>query len=334
MTSSGGGPVAGDHDATAPQEPPEAVTARDAETLPSVSVVVPAFRHPERLRTCLEALARQDLPRDRLEVVVVDDGSPQPLAPTASDFETRLDVRVLRQANAGPASARNAGAAAASGDLLAFTDDDCEPLPTWARTLAAAHARCPEALLGGDVVNALPGQLFAETSQLLVSYLYDWYGQRRGGSFFASNNLAVPRAGFAEVGGFDTGFPTPGGEDRELCERWAGDGRPLLRVREALVRHSHRMGLRGFVRQHVTYGRGAWDAHRRRLARTGRSLDVEPASFYLGMLTCPFRHAPPARAAAMSSALVLSQAAGAAGYALARRDHRRHAEDPTRTRHG
>ena len=291
----------------------------------SVSVVVPAFRRPERLRTCLAALAAQDLPADRLEVVVVDDGSPEPLAPTAREVEDRLRVRVLRQQNAGPAAARNAGAATATGDLLAFTDDDCEPAPSWASELAAAHAREPGALLGGDVVNALPDDLFAEASQELVSFLYDWYGEERAGGFFASNNLALPRTAYEELGGFDTTFPRPGGEDRELCERWTRSGRPLRRVPTALVHHSHRMGLRGYVRQHVNYGRGAWDLRARRVAQTGAGMEVEPPRFYASLVGYPFGRSRPQRAVPLSAALCLSQVANVAGFVLQRQEERRRA---------
>ncbi|MEX1176912.1 MAG: glycosyltransferase [Nitriliruptor sp.] len=280
---------------------------------PVVTVVVPAFRRADRLTSCLEALAAQDVPRDHFDVVVVDDGSPQPLAPAALPFTEQLHVTVHRQANAGPAAARNAGAALARGALLAFTDDDCRPRPDWVRELTAAHHGEPEALLGGDVVNALDDP-YAEASQLLVTFLYDWYADEDRGRFFASNDLAVPAAGFHALGGFDDSFPRPGGEDRELCERWARDGRPLRRVPTAIVDHEHRMDLRGFWRQQTNYGRGAHDLHRRRQAVGGGGLRPEGPRFYWRMVTAPFRTGRP-DAWKLATLLVLSQVANVYGFA-------------------
>lgn len=280
-----------------------------------VTVVVPAYRRADRLRTCLTALAAQDHPREHLEVVVVDDGSPQPLAALAPEFADRLRLRIHRQDNAGPAVARNTGARLASGRLLAFTDDDCAPAPGWASALAAAHRAGPTALIGGQVVNALPGQRCAEASQLLLDFLYEWFPEGAPSRFFASNDLAAPRAEFLAAGGFDTSFPRPGGEDRELCERWHRSGRPLAFAPDAVVHHAHVMGLRGFWRQHSNYGRGAYDVHRRRVAAGEQRVRVEPPRFYLRLVTYPFGRAPARRAPALAALMALSQVANAAGFA-------------------
>lgn len=297
--------------------------AADRPTPVDVSVVIPAFRRADRLRTCLTALAAQDHPREHLEVVVVDDGSPQPLAALAPEFADRLRLSIHRQDNAGPAVARNTGALVAAGTLLAFTDDDCEPEPGWVSELAAAHRAAPDAMIGGTIVNALPRQWCAEASQQLVSFLYEWYSGGAASRFFASNNLAVPRAGFVGLGGFDTTFPRPGGEDRELCERWRRAGRELVQVPDALVRHSHTMGVRGFVRQHWNYGRGAYDVHRRRVAAGEGRVRVEPARFYLRLLTYPIGRTRLRSTLPMMALLGVSQVVNAAGFFWERRQQRR-----------
>lgn len=283
--------------------------------LPEVSVVVPSYRRPDRLRACLAALAGQDYPGDRFEVVVVDDGSPEPLATLTPEFADRLRLGIHRQANAGPAAARNVGARLASGQLLAFTDDDCEPEPGWVRALAEAHLAAPEAMIGGPIVNALPDQHCAEASQLLVSFLYEWFADGAASQFFASNNLALPRDAFLAMDGFDTSFPRPGGEDRELCERWRRNGRALVAAPRAVVRHSHGMSLRAFCRQHWNYGRGAYDVHRRRVDAGEGRVRVEPARFYLELVTYPFGRAPARRAIPLAGLMGVSQLANAAGFA-------------------
>jgi glycosyltransferase involved in cell wall biosynthesis len=103
---------------------------------PEIAVVIPTFRHPERLPRLVGALERQSFPADRFEVVVVDDGSgddtPEVLAKLADATPLRLRPVVLER-NAGPAAARNTGWASTSAPVVAFTDDDCVPDPEWLR---------------------------------------------------------------------------------------------------------------------------------------------------------------------------------------------------------
>ena len=96
-----------------------------------VSVVVPTFNRPAALASCLDALARQDYPADRYEMIVVDDGSAPTEAAAIAETATRHRVRLVRQENRGPAAARNAGVREAHGAYIAFTDDDCMPAPGW-----------------------------------------------------------------------------------------------------------------------------------------------------------------------------------------------------------
>src|SRR5512137_1175434 len=116
-------------------EPSVADTTRHM-ALPSASVVIPTFRRPAALRRCVEALARLDYPRDRLEVLIVDDGGGGVSNLDLGELPRDLQVRVVEQENRGPASARNRGAREAEGELLAFTDDDCRPRPSWLAELA------------------------------------------------------------------------------------------------------------------------------------------------------------------------------------------------------
>src|SRR5689334_9252898 len=91
------------------------------------SVVIPARNAARTLPATLAALRGQTYPADRLEVIVVDDGS----ADATGEVAAAGGARVLRQAPAGPAAARNRGAAAATGEIILFTDADCTPAPTW-----------------------------------------------------------------------------------------------------------------------------------------------------------------------------------------------------------
>src|SRR5271170_5245407 len=124
---------------------------------PFFSIVIPTRRRPRQLAECLRALSHLDYPRDRFEVIVVDDGGGISLDGALAPFKETLTISLLRRSQEGPSGARNAGAAIAEGDFLAFTADDCMPAVDWIRTLAACFAARPDCAFGGKIVNAVPG---------------------------------------------------------------------------------------------------------------------------------------------------------------------------------
>jgi GT2 family glycosyltransferase len=247
---------------------------------PRFSVIVPTYERPAQLAACVAALRAIERPGGAVEIVIVNDGGTTPDATVVSTDprDAGCDVRVIEQPNAGPASARNRGAAAARGEYLAFTDDDCLPDARWLTAFDAAFRANPDALLGGRTVNAAGESAYADASQRLADFVSAYFDGGASGRFFTSNNIAVAREHFLAIGGFDTTFPFSAGEDRELCDRWSAQGRPSVSVPDAVVRHAHELSARGFLRQHFTYGRGAV-AFRRVREETGRPVRVDPA-FY------------------------------------------------------
>jgi glycosyltransferase involved in cell wall biosynthesis len=278
------------------------------------SIVIPSYERRAQLAACLESLTHLDYPRDCFEVIVVDDGSKTPLNDAVGRFRAELNLTLLRQANAGPASARNRGAMEAKGNFLAFTDDDCSPAHDWLRALADRFAAAPEHMIGGRSINALPENLYTTTSQLMTDAVYEYYNHDSGRQhFFASNNLALPTAMFRALGGFDTTFPLPASEDREFCERWLNQGNQMTYAPEAVVHHAHELALRGFFKHYFAYGRGALHFHGVR-ARAGRErLKVDP-KFYRNLFTYPFRHLNRGRALLMEAMLVLAYVAYTGGF--------------------
>lgn len=286
--------------------------------MPACTVVVPSYARPDALRACLAALAAQD-ERDH-EVVVVDDGSPEPLAPVCAPFE---GVRCVRQENGGPARARNRGAREAAGTFLAFTDDDCRPRPDWLSALRRAWGGDEGRMVGGRVVNGLPRNPYASASQALCDYIYDYYGAATGAApFFTTNNCGVSRAAFQALGGFDETFPLAAAEDRDLGLRWRDRGGALAYAPDAVVEHHHALTLRRFIRQHANYGRGARHLHLVLDARGAEQPRVEPPRFYAGILLWPVRREG-LRGLPGSVLMGLSQIAMVRGYAAAKAEERR-----------
>ncbi len=288
-------------------------------TTPVASVVVPTFDRPRQLQSCLEALGGQSF-REPWEAVVVDDGSPQPLAALVERFAGRMNLRVLRQEQAGPSAARNRGARESAGEFVAFTDDDCRPDPEWLGALVAAARERPGALVGGVTRNGLPDDLFASTSQFIVDLVYAHFNEDPERAYFlASNNLLCPRERFLSLGGFDESFPRPGAEDRDFCDRWRTAGWPIALCAGACVEHRHAQSLASFAELHFRYGRGARLYQLKRSARGSGTLR-EDLGFHA---TLPRRirsglagHGGSSRRAAVVATLALWQVANAAGFAV------------------
>lgn len=282
---------------------------------PLFSIVIPTYNRPERLQRCLQAISRLDYPRQKFELILVDDGSETPLDSVVAPFQDQFNLTLIRQVNAGPAAARNTGAKHAKGEFLAFTDDDCTPTPNWLTALETCFTAAPDSLVGGRTLNALPNNLYSTASQLLIDYLYAYYNRTVGqATFFASNNFAMPTQRFRTIGGFNTSFPLAAGEDREFCDRWLQYRYPMTYAPEVQISHAHHLTWRSFWRQHFNYGRGAFCFHQIRAQRIQTQIKVEPVTFYFNLLAYPFRQSHSQSALLLTLLLFLSQVANAAGF--------------------
>lgn len=285
-----------------------------------VSVVIPTFCRPRQLQACLAALAEQTL-AEPWEVVVVDDGSPQSLAGMDLAWADRLDLRMIRQENAGPAAARNRGVQEARGELIAFTDDDCLPNPKWLETLVRAAREYPGAMVGGTTLNGLRNELLASTSQLIVDLVYEHFNAEPDNAyFFASNNVLCPKDCFLLLGGFDQSFPRAGAEDRDFCDRWRIAGWKLIWRPEAHLEHRHSQTLGIFIDLHVRYGRGAYLYHAKRKQRRSGTMQ-DDLGFHSSLPRRVRRHLaertdPTKVKLGLVALLALWQVANAVGFAI------------------
>lgn len=282
--------------------------------MPDVSLIIPTFNRPVRVAALLGALAKLQTSKDAFEVILVDDGSNVPLDAVVAPFRDRLDLVLIRQANAGPARARNVGVARARGTLLVFTDDDVEPLPDWLDLLSAKLRSTPNAMVGGWTENGLPGNMCSEASQLLVDYLYRVFRRGENLLLLTTNNLAIRREDMARIEGFDENYPLAAAEDRDLCDRWLEKGGRIVLVPEAKIHHFHRLTLWRFLRQHFNYGRGAWMFRLARARRRQAAISIEPSQFYKNLLLFPFQKHRGLGAWILVALMFLTQVANALGF--------------------
>jgi glycosyltransferase involved in cell wall biosynthesis len=196
--------------------------------LPLVSVVVPTHRRPDLLRRCLRALARQSYPRERVEVVVVEDGGPgsgrEVVAQLRAEERLPLAIRYLCAPRCGPAAARNAGWRAARGPRVAFTDDDTVPHPRWIAEGVRSFAQ------GADAVS---GRTLVPISRCPT----DWERnvKRLESGTFTTCNAFCRRDLLEAVGGFDPRFRVAYREDSDLEFSLLKAGARSVRNQAAIV---------------------------------------------------------------------------------------------------
>ncbi|MFQ5419094.1 MAG: glycosyltransferase [Anaerolineae bacterium] len=282
---------------------------------PFISVIIPTYGRNGQLMDTLNAFLKQTYPSNRFEILIVNDGSPEPLDLILKPFQNQLDLTLIIQENAGPAVARNSGAAQAKGEILAFTDDDCCPDSEWLAVIAASINQFLDHAVGGRTQNMLVENLFSTASQLLVDYLYRYYNANHPQArFFTTNNLAVTAVQFLEVGGFHPEMPLAAGEDREFCDRWLFHGFEMHYAGQAVINHAHPLTFVSYLKQHFRYGRGAYLFHIIRSQRQKQAIRVEPIAFYLRLLLYPWQEQGGLKAIALAFLLALSQAANVLGF--------------------
>ena len=222
--------------------------------LPPISVVVCTRNRTAQLATCLDALQKLNYPR--LEIIVVDNA---PANEETARLAAGLPVRYVREERPGLDWARNRGLAAASYDLVAFTDDDACPDENWLHGLAAAFA--------ADEVTAVTGPVLPQSLDTEAQNLFEFgYGGMNHGfarrvwrrtqiaptallwasGYGVGANMALRRSHLAHIGEFDValdvGTRSGGGGDVEMFHRVVARGGTLVYEPSALVWHQHRPG--------------------------------------------------------------------------------------------
>ncbi len=216
-----------------------------------VSVIVPAYNEAKVLPDCLAALHEQTVSRETYEVILVDDGSTDQTAAVGEEW----GVRVIRQAQQGPAAARNSGAQAACGELLLFTDADCAPAPDWIAEMVKPF--------DDPAVVGVKGAYRTRQRTLVARFVqieYEGKYERMQGAgdidFIDTYAAAYRRDVFLQTGGFDTQFPTASVEDQEFSFRLAEAGHRLVFNPHAVVFHRHPETWRAYWRR--KFGVGFW----------------------------------------------------------------------------
>lgn len=225
------------------------------EDLPPVSVVVCSYNGAATLHGCLDSLMKLDYPD--FEIILVDDGSTDDTPQIAADFP---QVRHIRQENRGLSVARNVGAEAANGEIVAYTDDDCVVDRDWLTYLVQAMRDQQVQAIGGP---NLPPPTDSWVAKCVAAspggpshvMLDDRYAEHVPGC-----NMAFYRDELLDLGGFDPQF-RQAGDDVDVCWRFLDAGKKIGYAPGAMVWHHRRSTAKAYFKQQKGYGRSEAMVH-------------------------------------------------------------------------
>ena len=249
---------------------------------PTVSIIVPARDEERHIGKCLTSLAQLNYPKEKLQILVIDDGS----ADGTAQIIAEAGAQLLKTDAQGPSAARNAGLAEATGEFVAFTDADCRVDPEWLNELLAGFEDRQVAAVGG--AQLLPDDesgLARDVHQILdvMGFLGGYtknYSEARAVPHNASCNVLYRRQVLEEVGGFDPALSP--GEDVDLDRRATGKGHTLRYRPQAVVYHYRPRSIGTFAGMMWAFGNCAGGFL---LKRYGffRTLYWEPVGVGLGI---------------------------------------------------
>jgi GT2 family glycosyltransferase len=222
-----------------------------------VSIVVPSHNRRAAVSRLVAALADQDYPLDRLEVIVVADGCTDDTGEILRGYRAPFSFRLIEQPGRGPAGARNTGAEAARGEWLLFLDDDVVPSPELVTAHLRAHRRAPAGVVVGLYPPAHVGV------GLLDLVVQSWWlktfdelravGRRHTFTSVLTGNLSLRADLFKQLGGFDARFRAH--EDYEFGLRLIQSGIPIVCEPAALAFHHYHNKILGYIERKADEGR-------------------------------------------------------------------------------
>jgi GT2 family glycosyltransferase len=215
---------------------------------PRISVVVCSYNGAWIIRDCLEGLSRLKYPN--FEVIVVDDGSTDGTGDLAEEY----GFKVIRTPNRGLSSARNTGCRAATGEIVAYIDDDAYPDPHWLSYLATTFLSTSHVAVGGPNLPPPGDGMVAEGVANAPGGPVQVLLTDREAEHIPGCNMAFRRTALEAIGGFDPQFRTAG-DDVDVCWRLREKGWTLGFNPAALVWHHRRNSVRAYWRQQRGYGR-------------------------------------------------------------------------------
>jgi O-antigen biosynthesis protein len=267
---------------------------------PRVSVIVCTHNGEGTLPQCLERVG--DLAYPDFEMIVVDDGSTD----GSADIARARGATLIQTAHRGLSFARNVGVERATGEIVAFLDDDAYPDSDWLHYVAAALRANAVAGVGGPNIPPEEDGLVADCVAAAPGGPIHVLISDREAEHVPGCNMAFRKAALIEIGGFDERFRVAG-DDVDVCWRLQESGRTLGFSAGAVVMHRRRDSVRRYLRQQYGYGEAEALLERKWPSRYSRSGSSRwSGRIYDSPVTGPSRRRPMIRYGTWGSGLFQS----------------------------
>jgi glycosyltransferase involved in cell wall biosynthesis len=245
------------------------------------SIVVPAYNAKQSIRQLLTSLEHQDVPRDNYEIIVVDDGSKDGTEAVVREFP---NVALLKQQNRGPSAARNLGAWQAKGEIILFTDSDCEAASDWISQMVAP--------MEDPTVVGVKGSYLTRQSSLVARFIqveyeekYRKMSRKESIDFIDTYAAAYRKDVFVKYKGFSEEIW--GAEDVEFSFRLSQDGLKMVFNSRAIVYHLFAEDLKVFLKKKLVNGYWRFlvvNRHRDKILRDSHTPQVQKPQIALSLV--------------------------------------------------
>jgi len=202
------------------------------------------YNSEKTISNTIKALLKQNYPKKKYEIILVDDGSTDKTLETVYKFP----VKIIKLKHKGPANARNVGVRKSKGDIVLFTDADCLPGKNWIKNMVKPFKDKKVAGISGTYKTLNKNSLIARFLGYEIQYRHEKMKKNKYIDFIGTFSAGYRKSVFLKAGGFDTSFPMSSGEDPELSYRISKKHKLIFQP-SAFVYHSHPDTLSKFLHQ-------------------------------------------------------------------------------------
>lgn len=222
---------------------------------PRLSIIIPVYNAEKTIELCLNSLINQNYDKESYEIICVNDGSTDGTLDILNGYRERSNIRIFSQENSGPAKARNVGAREAVGEVILFTDSDCELDKEWISEMVRPFEDSSVNGVQGAYKTRQNG-IIPIYEQINIENSYKYFKTHSRLDTIGTYSAAYPRKLFIELGGFNENYKIACGEDFEFSYKLARKGYKSVFNEKAVCYHHHPDKLLRYMI--VKYQRGFW----------------------------------------------------------------------------
>lgn len=254
-----------------------------------ISIVIPVYNNGWYLVKAIESIFRQSYPKDRFEVIVVDDGSTDHTKECVerlqrSGFDS---LRYFYQENKGPSAARNLGIRNSLGDIIVFTDSDCIVSESWLGEITSGYDNDRVAGIGGSI-NTIPDNSIVSRYCAFTKMKNKPKIDETGIVYLITANASFSKSCLDSINGFDERYTFPGGEDYDLCCRLRRMDYYFKYNSRAVVYGHHKKNIKELIGAYFNYGKG--ESYSALKIESDRDLSVLiGVEWFLNLFKMPFK---------------------------------------------